>query len=57
MKAPLEGDEPVLEQLPDDLRRELISVVGRYLAGVLEPEGASEEEILADFDAFRRRHR
>lgn len=44
-------------QLPDDLRRELISAVGRYLSGVLEANGVSEEEILEDFGAFRRRRR
>jgi len=44
-------------QIPDDLRRDLISAVGRYLAGVLEEKGVSEEEILEDFDAFRRRRR
>ncbi len=44
-------------QLPDDLRRDLISAVGRYLAGVLEAQGAAEEEILEDFDAFRRHRR
>ena len=44
-------------QIPQDLRRDLISAVGRYLSGVLEEKGVSEEEILEDFDAFRRRRR
>ena len=44
-------------QLPDDLRSDLMSAVGRYLAGVLEEKSVSEEEILKDFDAFRRRRR
>jgi hypothetical protein len=43
--------------IPGDLRRDLISAVGRYLSGVLEEKGVSEEEILEDFDAFRRRRR
>ena len=47
-------DDP--SQIPDDLRRDLISAVGRYLSGVLDEKGVSEEEILEDFDAFRRRH-
>jgi hypothetical protein len=41
-------------RIPDDLRRDLISAVGRHLAGVLEEKGVSEKEILGDFDAFRR---
>lgn len=48
-------DDP--DQLPDDLRRDLISAVGRYISGALEAKGVSEEEILEDFDAFRRRRR
>jgi hypothetical protein len=48
-------DDP--SQIPDDLRRDLISAVGRYIAGVLEEKGVSEEEILGDFDAFRRHRR
>jgi len=42
-------------QIPDDLRRDLISAVGRHLAGALEAKGVREEEILEDFDGFRRR--
>lgn len=44
-------------QIPDDFRRDLISAVGRYLAGVLEERGVSEEEILEGFNASRRRRR
>ena len=44
-------------QIPEDFRRDLISAVGRYLSGLLEEKGVSEEEILEDFDAFRRRRR
>ncbi len=42
-------------QISEDLRRDLISAVGRYLAEALEARGAREEEILEDFEAFRRR--
>jgi hypothetical protein len=42
-------------EIPDDLRRDLISAIGRHLAGTLEAKGVQEEEILEDFDAFRRR--
>jgi len=45
------------DQIPEDLRRDLISAVGRHLVGALEAKGAQEEEILEDFDAFRRRRR
>lgn len=51
--VPLENPE----QVPDDLRRDLLAAVGRYVAGVLEDKGVSEEEILDDFSAFRRRRR
>jgi len=44
-------------QLPDDLRHDLMVAVGRYIADVLETEGVSEEELLKDFDDFRRRRR
>ena len=45
------------DQIPEDLRRDLISAVSRYIAGALEVKGVSEEEVLEDFDAFRRRRR
>ena len=51
--VPLENPE----QVPDDLRRDLLVAVGRYVAGVLEDKGVSEEEILDDFSNFRRRRR
>lgn len=44
-------------QIPDDLRRDLITAVGRHISGVLEGKGVSEEEILEDFGDFRRRRR
>jgi hypothetical protein len=45
------------DQIPDDLRRDLIAAIGRHIAGVLEAKGVSEEEILEDFGDFRRRRR
>jgi len=41
--------------LPDDLRRALIRVLSSHLAKQLAAGGWTEEEILADFAAFRRR--
>ncbi len=48
-------DEP--DRLPDDLRRELVAVLGRHLAKVLERQGATEGEIAEDFHAYRQRRR
>ena len=45
------------DRLPPGLRRDLLTVVGRYVAEVEEKTGVSEEEILEDFSAFRRRRR
>ena len=45
------------DQIPEDLRRDLVGVIGRYLAGALKTKGVREEEILEDFDDFRRRRR
>jgi hypothetical protein len=45
------------DQISEDLRRDLISAVGRHLAGALEAKGVREEEVLGDFDDFRRRRR
>lgn len=69
----LSGDEPVLVTragrvsglylpleepgLPDDLRRELLSLLGRHISESLEAQGITEEEIQEDFDAHRRRRR
>lgn len=43
--------------LPDDLRYELIGVLGRHISGSLEARGITEKEIQEDFDAHRRRGR
>jgi len=48
-------DEP--DRLPDDLRRELVTVLGRHLAKVLKRKGVTEREIAEDFRAYRRRRR
>ena len=45
------------EQVPDDLRRDLLGAVGKYVAGALADKGVSEEEILEDFRDFRRHRR
>jgi hypothetical protein len=44
-------------RVPDDLRRELASVLGAHLARLLEAQGVSEVEIEEDFRAHRRRRR
>jgi antitoxin (DNA-binding transcriptional repressor) of toxin-antitoxin stability system len=48
-------DEP--DRLPDDLRRELVTVLGRHLTKVLERKGVSERDIAEDFHAYRQRRR
>jgi antitoxin (DNA-binding transcriptional repressor) of toxin-antitoxin stability system len=48
-------DEP--DRLPDDLRRELVAVLGRHLAKVLERKGITEREVTEDFHAYRQRRR
>ena len=48
-------DEP--DRLPDELRRELTGVVGKYLAKALERKGVSERDVKKDFRAYRRRRR
>jgi hypothetical protein len=45
------------DQVPADLRRDLLTAVGKYVAEVQEDKGVSEEEILEDFSVFRRRRR
>jgi hypothetical protein len=49
--VPLEEAGP----LSDDLRRELIVVLGRHISARLEAKGIMEEEIQEDFNAHRRR--
>lgn len=45
------------DRLPDDLRRNLTAVLGKYLARALAREGVTERDIKEDFDAYRRRRR
>jgi hypothetical protein len=40
--------------VPDDLRRELSSVLGAHLSRLLEARGVSDEELEEDFRAHRR---
>jgi hypothetical protein len=44
-------------RVPDDLRRELGSVLGAHLARLLDARGVSEREVGEDFRAHRRRRR
>jgi antitoxin (DNA-binding transcriptional repressor) of toxin-antitoxin stability system len=43
--------------LPEDLRHELVTVLGRHLAGALQARGVTEEDLQKDFDAQRRHRR
>ena len=45
------------DRLPDDLRRNLTTVLGKYLAKALARQGVTERDIKEDFDAYRRRRR
>ena len=45
------------DRLPDDLRRDLTAVLGKYLARALARKGVTERNIKEDFDAYRRRRR
>jgi len=43
--------------LPDDLRKELIRVLGDHLGRRIEAAGAGEGDVMKDFDAHRRGRR
>jgi len=43
--------------LPLDLRRELSSVLGRYLSRLLEAQGVTENRVAKNFRAYRKRRR
>ena len=45
------------DEIPDDIRREVVGVIGRHLDRLLEASGVEEAEIQADFDVDRRRRR
>ena len=48
-------EEP--DKIPDDLRRELASVLGRHFSKLISRQGITERQIKKDFDAHRRRRR
>ena len=48
-------DKP--DEIPDDVRREMVDVLGRHLDRLLVAAGVEEADILADFDAHRRSRR
>ncbi len=45
------------DRIPDDLRRELAGVLGRYLDQALRTRIVTEGDVQEDFDAHRRRRR
>ena len=48
-------EEP--DKIPDDLRRDLVSVLGRHLGELLTRKGITERRISRDFNAHRRSRR
>jgi hypothetical protein len=48
-------DDP--DRVPDDLRTEMVRVLGRHLDALLKARGVAEETLQEDFDAHRRRRR
>ncbi len=48
-------DEP--DRIPDDLRKDIVRVLGEHLSRQLDAAGVGEEDILKDFHAHRRRRR
>lgn len=45
------------DRIPDDLRKELVQVLGEHLSQLLDAAGVREEDVLEDFEAHRRRRR
>ena len=45
------------DRLPDDLRRRLSAVLGKYFAKTLARKGVTERKLKEGFDAYRRRRR
>jgi antitoxin (DNA-binding transcriptional repressor) of toxin-antitoxin stability system len=45
------------DRIPDDMRKEIVRVLGEYLSRQLDAAGVREEDVLEDFDAHRRRRR
>ncbi len=48
-------DDP--DRIPDDLRKDIVRVLGEHLSRLLDAAGVSEEAVLDDFEAHRRRRR
>ena len=48
-------DEP--DRIPDDVRKDIVRVLGAYLRQKLRAAGVREGDVLKDFDAYRRRRR
>jgi hypothetical protein len=48
-------DDP--DHVPADLRREMSAVLGKHLDALLKAQSVTEEAVLEDFDAHRRRRR
>lgn len=48
-------DEP--DRIPDDLRKDIVRVLGEHLSRQLDAAGVREEVVLKDFHAHRRRRR
>jgi antitoxin (DNA-binding transcriptional repressor) of toxin-antitoxin stability system len=44
-------------RLPDDLRRELATTLGKHLAKALTRQGVTEPRLAEDFDVYRQRRR
>ena len=45
------------KSIPEDLRKELVAVIGNHLAKILQRKGITEKHIEKDFDAYRKRRR
>lgn len=48
-------DQP--DHLPDDLRKDIVRILGEHLSRELEARGASENDVLEDFRTHRSRRR
>ena len=48
-------DEP--DRIPDDLRKDIVRVLGEHLSHQLDTAGVCEDDVLEDFHAHRRRRR
>lgn len=45
------------ESIPLEVRKELLGKLGEYLSRTLEAKGIKEEEIIADFEVFKKGRR